>query len=143
MRDGKRGAFVINSTGGWGNQSLLKDCGIIPYMLYKNHGFRAVMVHSGKFEPENFPYLEKYVRGLEMDSLSEDTLQARFEYINAHAVEIDLLICYGAYPQYTPIVDFYKKVRPDGKVYLATDMNIDWGGRRKNFFLRNGASPSS
>lgn len=129
MRDGKRGAFVINTSGGWVNTHLLKDCGIIPYLLYKNHGFRSVMVGSGKFEPEKFPYLEKYVRGLEMDSLSEDTLQARFEYINAHAVEIDLLICYGAYPQYTPIVDFYKKVRPDGKVYLATDMNISWGGR--------------
>ena len=42
---------------------------------------------------------------------------------------MDLMICYGAYPQYIPIIDQYKKVRPDGKVYLATDMNISWGSR--------------
>ena len=129
MQNGKRGAFVMREVGGWGNGMLLKDCGIIPYMLHKNHGFRSVMVGSGKFEPENFPYLEKYLRGLEMDFLPEDTLQARLEYVNAHAAEMDLLICYGAYPQYIPIIDQYKKVRPDGKVYLATDMNISWGSR--------------
>ena len=129
MQNGKRGAFVMREVGGWSNGMLLKDCGIIPYMLHKNHGFRAVMVGSGKFEPENFPYLEKYLRGLEMDFLPENTLQARLEYITAHADEMDLLICYGAYPQYIPIIDQYKKVRPDGKVYLATDMNISWGSR--------------
>ena len=52
MKDGKRGAFVITSNGGRNNQQLTKDCGIIPYLLYKNHGFRSVMVGAGKFEPE-------------------------------------------------------------------------------------------
>lgn len=125
----QRGAYVIINSGGWWNQSLLKDCGIIPYMLYKNHGFRAVMVGSGKFDPEKFPYLEKYVRGLEMDFLPENTLQARLAYMNAHAADMDLFICYGAYPDYIPLVEHYKRIRPDGKIYLATDMNISWANR--------------
>ncbi len=102
----------------------MKDCGIIPYMLHKNHGFRSVMVGAGNFEPEKYPYLEKYVRGLEMDFLPEDTLQARLEYIKAHAAEMDLLILHGPYKEHFPYVEYYKRLRPDGKIYLATDMNI-------------------
>lgn len=128
MRNGKRGAYVMNPSGGWVNQTLLKDCGIIPYLLYKNHGFHSVMVGS-EVEGETYPYLEKYVRGLEMDFLPDKTLQTKIAYMNAHAADIDLLILYGAYPVYIPIVDFYRQVRPDGKIYLATDMNIGWGSR--------------
>ena len=122
----QRGAYVMQASGGWSNQQLTKDCGIIPYLLYKNHGFHSVMVHSREVESEKFPYLEKYVRGLEMDSLPEDSLEGRFEYINEHAADIDLLILYGPYPNYIPVVDFYKRVRSDGKIYLASDMNIGW-----------------
>ena len=127
MRDGKRGVFSMHAKGAWSNPQLTKDCGIIPYLLYKNYGFRAVMV--GAKADIDYPYLKQYVRGIEMDFLPENTLQAQINYINAHADEMDLLICHGAFPQYVPIVDFYKKVRPDGKIYLATDMNIGWGGR--------------
>ena len=129
----KRGAFVIASTGdpsiggGWNNQQLLKDCGLVPYLLHKNHGFRSVMV--GLKVDENYPYLKKYLQGLELDFLPEDTTKARIDYIDAHAAEMDLLILYGAYPAYMPLVEHYKKVRPDGKIYLATDMNIAWADR--------------
>lgn len=123
MKDGKRGAFLISPSGSWFNQQLTKDCGIIPYLLYKNHGFRSVMVGALN-EQETFPYLEKYVRGLEMDFLPEDSVKGRIEYINAHAAEMDLLILYGYYFKYFQCVEYYKKVRPDGKIYLATDANI-------------------
>lgn len=127
------GAYTIASTGdpsiggGWNNQQLFKDCGLIPYLLHKNHGFRSVMV--GLKVDENYPYLEKYLRGLELDFLPEDSLKARLEYINSHAADMDLLILYGAYPAYIPVVEHYKRVRPDGKIYLATDMNIAWADR--------------
>ena len=57
MKDGRRGVYVVRSDGGtWANQQLLKDCGIIPYMLHKNHGFRAVMpIYADKMP--DFPYL--------------------------------------------------------------------------------------
>ena len=133
MQNGKHGAFVIASTGepsiggGWNNQQLMKDCGLVPYLLHKNHGFRSVMV--GLKVDKSYPYLKKYLRGLELDFLSEDSLKARTDYVNAHAAEMDLLILYGAYPAYMPLVEHYKNVRSDGKIYLATDMNIAWADR--------------
>lgn len=125
MKDGRRGAYVICCTNGWFNQALLKDCGIIPYLLYKNHGFHSVMVGYNEKIPD-FPYLEKYVKGLEMDFLEDNSIETRLKYIYDHAEDIDLFICYGVYGQYIPIVDFYRKVRPDGKVYMATDINMPW-----------------
>ena len=133
MQNGRRGAFVIASTGdpsiggGWNNQQLLKDCGLVPYLLHKNHGFRSCLV--GCKVDADYPYLKKYLRGLELEFLREDSLKARIDYIDAHAAEIDLLILYGAYPAYMPIVERYRQIRPDGKIYLATDMNIAWADR--------------
>ena len=126
LKDGRRGAYVVRSDGGsWNNQQLLKDCGIIPYMLHKNHGFRAVMpIYADKMP--DFPYLETYVKGLEFELLPDDTLETRIKYICEHSEDIDLLILYGAYNQYIPMVHYYKEYRPDGKVYLATDMNMPW-----------------
>ena len=127
------GAYLIASSGnptrggGWNNQQLLKDCGLVPYLLHKNHGYHSVLV--GLKVDENYPYLEKYLRGLEMNFLPEDSLQARLDYVTAHADDMDLLILYGAYPIYIPLVEHYKNIRPDGKIYLATDMNIAWADR--------------
>ena len=132
MKNGRLGAYTIASTGdpaiggGWNNQQLLKDCGLVPYLLHKNHGFHSVMV--GVKVDDNYPYLE-YVRGLELEFLPEDSVQARINYIDSHAGDIDLLILYGAYPIYVPLAAHYKKIRPDGKIYLATDMNIAWADR--------------
>ena len=128
-----RGAYLIassgnpNTGGGWNNKQLLKDCGLVPYLLHKNHGFHSVMV--GLKVDDNYPYLEKYLRGLELDFLPEDTLKARLDYVDAHAADMNLLILYGAYPDYIPLVEHFKKVRPDGKIYLAADMNIAWADR--------------
>ena len=134
MQNGRRGAYLISSSGnpstggGWIKQQLLKDCGLIPYLLYKNHGFHSVMV-SVELEPDIKDFIDKYVPGLEIDYIPEDTVQARIKYIDAHAGDMDLLILYGAYPVYIPIVEHYRRVRPDGKIYLATDMNIAWADR--------------
>ena len=134
MQSNKRGAYLISSSGnpsmggGWIKQQLLKDCGLIPYLLHKNHGFHSVMV-SVEIEPDIRDFINKYVPGLEIDYLPEDTTKARLEYINRHAADMDLLILYGAYPVYIPVVEHYKRVRPDGKIYLATDMNVAWADR--------------
>ena len=53
-------------------------------------------------------------------------MQARLDYLDAHAADIDLLMLYGAYPKHMATVEHYKKIRPDGKIYLATDMNMGW-----------------
>ena len=125
MKNGKIGAYTILASGGWWNQRLLKDCGIVPYLLHKNYDFHSVLVGYNANKP-SLPYLETYLKGVEVDFLSDDTLNTRIKYINDHAKDIDLFILYGAYDIYVPMVDFYKKKRPDGKVYLATDANVNW-----------------
>lgn len=56
-----RGVYCMSSTGnpkyggGWNNQQLRKDCGLVPWLLAKNHGFRAVMV--GMKCSTEYPYL--------------------------------------------------------------------------------------
>ena len=127
-----RGVYCISSTGnpskggGWNNQQLLKDCGLMPWLLAKRLGGRAVMV--GNKCSEAYPY-QRLLDGLELDFLPEDSLLARVNYVERHASEIDLLILYGAYPHYIPIVERYKDLRPNGKIYLASDMNLGWAKR--------------
>lgn len=124
-----RGAYCIASKdnpdegGGWNNQQLMKGIGLTMWLLAKNHGFRSVMV--GNKCSENYPYLSQMPE-LELEFLPKKRLMERLIYIDANAAGIDLLVCYGAYPHYVPIVEFYKQVRPDGKVYLASDMNTRW-----------------
>lgn len=116
-----------NIGGGWNNQQLQKDCGLVPWLLTKYNRFRrGVMV--GMKCSDDYPYLADMPE-LEMEFLDEDTIKARVEYVKAHAKDIDLLILYGAYPQFMPIADVYKTIRPDGKIYLASDMNIGWAKR--------------
>ena len=120
--------FLIFPGGGWRNQLLLKDCGLVPFLFCKNHGFsRAVLVGS-KVEGETFPYLEK-LPGLELDFLPEDTEQARFDWIADNAKNFDLMLCYNINGIYYYLISDYKKLRPDGKIYFATDMNIGWADR--------------
>lgn len=101
-----RGVYCMAATGnpnhggGWNNQQLQKDCGIVPWLLAKNHHCRSVMV--GMKCSNSYPYLADMPE-LEMDFLDEDTIEARVEYVKAHAKDIDLLILYGAYPQFIPV----------------------------------------
>ncbi|MBR1859001.1 MAG: glycosyltransferase family 4 protein [Selenomonadaceae bacterium] len=124
MINKSRGIYCFNSEGIWSNQQLLKDCGIIPYLFYKNYGFHAVMV--GAKSDNNYPYLNTYVKGLQMDFLPEDTLDARIHYVTSHINDIDILMLQGMYFQYTPLIDIYRQLRPDGKIYMATDANLIW-----------------
>ena len=146
MIDKKRQAFEIFPSGGWQNQFLLKDCGLVPFLLCKNHNFSRAVLVGEKIEGETYPYL-KNLPGLELDFLpennSENIYQTRLDWINSNAKNFDLMLIYGAYETHNPLIDLYKKIRPDGKIYLATDMNIDWADRIEHsskafqFLLKN------
>lgn len=43
---------------GWSNVEFLKDCGLIPYLLYKNHNCNVTFVGAQK---EDWPYLDQYL----------------------------------------------------------------------------------
>ncbi|MGO4106377.1 glycosyltransferase family 4 protein [Paenibacillus sp. YAF4_2] len=136
---------------------LTKDVGIIPYIMQKYYGYKAVYVtyrtsdgymdwpSLGMFEEEmEFDYLEaaftyhpdhaiETIFGANVQDCSDDLVQ----YIEDHAVHIDVLFLFGFYPFYYEAVDRYKKLNSAGKVYLKLDANIHWINRTplSDYFL--------
>ncbi len=111
---------------GWYNAFLTKDCGIIPYLLYKNHNCDVSMLGA---KMEEYPYLNSYVKGLKMEYLPTGSEEERIYYIQEHAAEIDALLLRGAYPCNFMVAKTYKKNHPEGKIYLGLDANSFWMDR--------------
>jgi len=112
----------------WNNTQLLKECGLIPFMMHKNFGHKAVMVGENTGD---YPYLE-LLPGLEMDFIpsSNGNLETfasnSMNYVNQNYQKMDVLIMRGLYPTTCAIIQTYKQKRPDGKVYLYLDANKYW-----------------
>lgn len=51
---------------GWSNVELVKDCGLIPYIMHKNYGYEVSMVGA---DGGPYPYHEKYTKGVKMENL--------------------------------------------------------------------------
>lgn len=117
----RTGVYCLAPASGWNNQQLTKNCGVLPYLFYREYGFHAVMagVRNGEY-----PALESYVKGLEMDFLSDASVETGQQYLLDHADDLDVLVLHGPFDYYLPLVDFYRKLRPDGRVYLELDLNI-------------------
>ena len=120
------GVFAFAAGEGWDNQQITKNCGMLLYVFHKLYGDRAVMV--GGREKVEYPSLAE-VPGVEMVYISAPRLENSIAYIRQHSDEIDLLILHGTFPFFYPLVDIYKQLRPDGKVYLETDANNHWVDR--------------
>ena len=110
----------------WSNVELIKDCGLIPYLLYKNHNCDVSMVGA---TGGTYPYLETYVRGLKMEFLPDGRKESKLAYISEHAEEIDALILRGCYPNNFPVADLYKRKNPKGKICVGLDANSNWMDR--------------
>jgi len=112
----------------WNNTQLLKECGLIPFMLHKNFGYKAVMVGENTGD---YPYLE-HLPGLEMDFIPSsngniNTLTNNsINYINQNYQKMDTLIMRGLYPATCKILKTYKQKRLNGKIYLYLDANRHW-----------------
>lgn len=117
----RRGIYSIAPFHGWNDQQLTKNCGLLLYLFYKEYGFRAVMVGTCLGE---YPSLDRYVAGLEMDFLPDAETETGIGYIREHAKDMDVLVLHGPWQGYIPLVDFYRQLRPDGKIYLELDLNI-------------------
>lgn len=113
---------ALSPVDGWVNATLLKDCGVIPYLLHKNHGCDAAMV--GK-KVDEYPNL-RYVKGLRLDFLPDGDKEA---WLRREAADIDCLLMYGPYPAYYPQAKLYKALNPGGKLVLALDANSYWMDR--------------
>ncbi len=126
MGDGRRGLYCFAPYGGWYDQQLTKNVGLVPYLFYKKYGFRSVMV-TGRGGP--YPSLDTYVKGLEMARMDSPDRQCLLEYIKEHAGDMDVFVMHGADPFYYPLLGLYRTLRPEGKVYLELDPNSWWMNR--------------
>lgn len=111
---------------GWHNVELAKDCGLIPFLLYKNHGMDVTMVGA---KLEDYPYAETIVKGLKMEFLESGSLEEKISYIEKNAKDIDLFIVRGAYDINVLPAISYKQRNPNGKIYVGLDANSHWMDR--------------
>lgn len=111
---------------GWYNVLLTKDCGLIPYLFYKNHQCEVSMLGA---KVEECSYLDSYVKGLKMEFLSTGSEEEKVNYIEKHAAEMDAVILNGAYPSNFNVAKVYKKFHPKGRIYLGLDANSFWMDR--------------
>ncbi|MBQ9634501.1 MAG: glycosyltransferase family 4 protein [Schwartzia sp.] len=126
MGEKRRGVYSLPAYAGWSNQQLTKNCGIVPYLFYKKFGFHAVM--AGAKTEDSYPYI-KYVEGMDVEFLPDGEMSTKLDYISAHAKEMDLFVLHGFYPDYEGVVKHYRKLRPDGKIYMELDLNLQAADR--------------
>lgn len=122
-----KGIFNLSATIYYSNEQLMKDCCLIPYLFHKYFGYRAVIVTARQ---EEYTYLD-LLPGLEMDILQTpkdrtEWVEMCCQYISNRSGEIDILFCFGLYPEYFRMAKQYKTLRPDGKIVLKLDANINW-----------------
>lgn len=127
MREGvrRRGIYAFAPYQGWNNQQMTKNCGLVPYLFHKLWGWRAVMVGGRVGE---YPAL-KDVPGLELDLLESSAMEHQLAYLEAHISDMDVLVLHGVFPFYYPIVQRYRALRPDGRIYLEMDANSYFADR--------------
>ena len=111
----------------WSNVELIKDCGMLPYLLYKNHGMDVTMVGTSGDE-EEYPY-SALVEGMKLLSLGSYDHKTKLEYLAHNAKNIDLLILRGGYEISAVMAKTYKKYNPNGLIYCGLDANSSWMDR--------------
>lgn len=117
---------IAGQKGDWSNVQLTKECGIIPYLLYKRHGYDCYMVGE---KSGDYPHLDTYLNGVKMEFVDDVCGKSLFDYIIQNHKHMDLLIFRGIYHPYVAISDLYKKLRPDGKIVIYLDANSHWMDR--------------
>ena len=122
---------IAKHPGEWTNVQLLKDKGLIPYLMYKNHNMNSVMAG---IDTGDYPYLKSYVNGLTMDFLPNGEKETKFSYIKEHALDTDVLIVDSIYPINENIIKIYKQENPKGIVYMGLDANSQW--MERIYFMR-------
>lgn len=111
---------------GWSNVELIKDCGLIPYLLYKNHECDVTMVGA---KGDEYPYYDKYIKGVKLEFLDNGSEGTKLKYIDMNAAQIDCLILRGCYSSNFNVAKRYKELHPQGKIYVGLDANSSWMDR--------------
>lgn len=140
MRNGKPLAIeLMPYDRPWNNVELIKDCGLIPWLLARDYGFEVHLIGKcpeklspGLYDETRagdistaYPYYS-YVKDMKLRLVDDYTSEARTRLLKAYAPETDLLILRGCYPSSISYAHLYKKLNPAGKVFCALDANSGW-----------------
>lgn len=127
----------------WSNVELVKECIIIPYLLYKYYGYEVTIVGKappdippGNYDESDADYLSettysyyKYVKGLKLKLLEAGDEEAFSLYLEENSRDIDIYYMRGPYEVNMFCAPLYKKLRPDGMAFCALDANSGWMDR--------------
>ncbi len=119
---GKRVVAMAPFDRPWSNVELIKDCGLIPYLLYKRHGCHVSMAGA---KGETYSY-DSLIDGVQMEYLEDGSLETKRQYIEQNAKQIDVLILRGVYIHNIELAPVYKQHNPQGRIYLGLDANSSW-----------------
>lgn len=104
------------------NVHLVKDVGLIPYLMHRQFGCDA---RIACWKTGEYPYLAREVQGLKLEFLDEcggDSLQAGLRYLQQNAANIDVLHVFHLAVRTLEWIRLYKSLNPRGKVYLKLDV---------------------
>lgn len=109
----------------WTNIEIGKDCGLIPYLLHKNHGCDVTIVTG---PGEDYPVL-KYMDGLKLIRLSDNSLETRKQFITEQGKDIDLLMFYGVTGHNILVSEHLRAINPNCMMTCSLDMNAEYADR--------------
>ena len=115
------------------NVDLLKDMGMIPYLLEKNHDYQTNIVTYKNSKV--YRYLEKEVKGLKLDFIPKNPFSL-YWYLLKNYNDINILMLVHISTQTIQLGLFYKFLKPNGYLYMKGDMSaFDYASWGKRFFL--------
>ncbi|MCT4597616.1 MAG: glycosyltransferase [Vallitalea sp.] len=124
-RKHRKKTFVTLLLPGIKNVHLIKDVGMIPYIMYKYYGYdSSIVVGKG----EEFPYTKKEVKGLKLnyiDTTNNPDVDG-YNYLLKNAMNIDILQLYHLNSRTLNWVRIYKSINPKGKVYIKIDGDFNY-----------------
>ncbi|SFB95220.1 glycosyltransferase family 4 protein [Butyrivibrio sp. YAB3001] len=105
------------------NYELTKDICVVPYLFHKLKGCRLYMVGLEKGGEYS---LKKYVEGPKYIELDSYDIDSKLNWLCENGKAIDCLMLFGTYSGNMRLAKEYKRIRPDGVIYLGMDANAYW-----------------
>ena len=103
------------------NVHLVKDMGMIPYLLHKNYGYDSTVV---TYKHGEYSYLENEVKGLKIDFVKRIFNSYSLDgavYLFKHSKDIDMLQMFHVTLSSLVYAYVYKLRNKSGKIYIKLD----------------------
>lgn len=100
------------------NHDLTKDLGLITFVMKKYYGYESSILAPKS--QNTYPDAKKYLEDLTMDFY--ETQEGLIKYLE----DTDILMLIGIYDFNLNIINYYKSIKPQGKIYLKLDASMGW-----------------